>query len=67
MERIGRIKTGAEIYFLESGSVESYVIAQRVYWAEFDLPYGAVSPLAAEERDYREAHPPIGGIVRYAD
>ncbi|MFF2660453.1 hypothetical protein ACFVUH_24225 [Kitasatospora sp. NPDC058032] len=64
--RIGPIGTGRVVFLLEAGSVESYVIALRLYWAEFDLPYGAVSPLASDDPQYREAHAAVGGVIGHS-
>ncbi|MFE6869548.1 hypothetical protein ACFVFS_23710 [Kitasatospora sp. NPDC057692] len=64
--RIGAIGTGGEVFFLEPDSVESYVVAMRLYWAEFDLPYGAVSPFASGDPEYREANPAVGGVVKHS-
>lgn len=69
-ERIGRIRRSDSVYFVEEGSFESYVIASRVYWAEYYLTPHADSPLVADSRTdgpaYRLANPPLGP-VRYAD
>lgn len=65
--RLGRLRSGESIFLLEAGTIESHVIATRVYWAEFDLGGGAPSPLASEDSSYLAAHEPIGGIVRFAD
>jgi hypothetical protein len=68
MDRLGgRIRTSSTVYLLEDGSIESYVIASRVYWAEYDLPFNARSPLVSEEKAYREEHPPVAGVIRFAD
>jgi len=64
--RLGRFRQGESVFLLEAGSIESYIAAARVYWAEFDLGGGAPSPLASEDSDYREAHPPIEAI-QFAD
>ncbi|WP_306359912.1 hypothetical protein [Nocardia sp. CC227C] len=66
-QRIGSIRPSSVVFYLERGSVESYVIASRLHWAEFDLPYGAVSPLASEESGYRDAYPPVDGVVRFTE
>ncbi|WP_327290213.1 hypothetical protein [Streptomyces sp. NBC_01198] len=63
----GKIRRSSAVFLLEDGSIASYVIASRVYWAEFDLPYDAVSPLASEDAAYREDNPPVGGVIRFAD
>lgn len=65
--RIGRIRPSSAVYLLERGSVESYIIASRLYWAEFNLSYGAVSPLASNDPNYRESNPAVGGVIRFAD
>jgi hypothetical protein len=65
--RVGRIRAGSSVFLLESGSLESYVIASRVYWAEFVIPFGAASPLVVEDPEYRASHQPVDGVVRYAD
>ncbi|WP_439663447.1 hypothetical protein ACSHWB_19595 [Lentzea sp. HUAS TT2] len=69
-ERIGRIRKSDSVYFIEEGSLENYVIASRVYWAEYNLTYDADSPLIADSRAdsaaYRQANLPLGP-VRYAD
>ncbi|HUQ54615.1 hypothetical protein [Lentzea sp.] len=54
------------VCFLEADSVESYVIASRVYWAEYYLTFTAESPLVPESQEYRVANPSLGD-VRYAD
>lgn len=65
--RLGRFRPGESVFLLEAGTVESYIVAARVYWAEFDLGGGAPSPLASEDLSYSTAHQPIGGVVRFAD
>ncbi|MFF2040379.1 hypothetical protein ACFVVX_08135 [Kitasatospora sp. NPDC058170] len=60
--RIGRIRPDSDVFLLEEGSVESYVIASRLHWAEFDL-HGDVSPFVSSDREYRSAHPPVGGVI----
>jgi hypothetical protein len=69
-ERIGRIYKSDSVYFIERDSLEHYVIASRVYWAEYNLTFDADSPLIADSRidgaAYRRANPPLGP-VRYAD
>jgi hypothetical protein len=64
-DRIGPIGTGVNVYLLTTNSLEDYVVAGRVYWAEFNIGGGALSPLAAEDHDYRQQHPPIDGTVFY--
>ncbi|MEV7778314.1 hypothetical protein [Kitasatospora sp. NPDC088351] len=65
--RIGEIGPSGDVFLLEPGSVESYVIAMRLYWAEFDLPYGAVSPLASGDPEYRLSHPAVDGVIKQSD
>jgi hypothetical protein len=64
--RLGRFRQGESVFLLEAGTIESHIVAARVYWAEFDLGGGAPSPLASEDPDYREAYPPVGAI-QFAD
>jgi hypothetical protein len=54
------------LFLLEEDSIESYVIAAGVEWAEFLLGGGAPSPLVSEDQDYRAAHPPQGERGRIA-
>ncbi|WP_052685135.1 hypothetical protein [Lentzea aerocolonigenes] len=65
-ERVGRIRESNAVFFLEAGSTESFVIASRVYWAEYELIDSAESPLVSDDHEYRLANPPLGP-VRYAD
>jgi hypothetical protein len=45
--RLGRFRQGESVFLLEAGTIESHIVAARVYWAEFDLGGGAPSPLAS--------------------
>ncbi|MEU8465652.1 hypothetical protein [Streptomyces sp. NPDC029003] len=65
--RIGRIRPGDSVFFLKGNSTEDYIIASRMYWAEFDLPHGSMSPLASEDSEYRSANPAVNNIVRFSD
>ncbi|MDP9794716.1 hypothetical protein J2S43_003228 [Catenuloplanes nepalensis] len=67
LRRIGPLQVDDTIYLLQSDTVETHVVADRVYWAEFDIDARAESPLVSEDKDYRAAHPPVGGVVHYAD
>jgi hypothetical protein len=60
-------RKSSAVYLLEDGSISSCVIASRVYWAEFDLPFDALSPLASEDETYRADNAPVGGVIRFAD
>ncbi|MFI5839645.1 hypothetical protein ACIA8K_08000 [Catenuloplanes sp. NPDC051500] len=66
-DRIGPLREDDGVYLLEAGTIETHIVASRVFWAEFDLHGGAPSPLAVEDPDYRAAHPPVGGVIRFAD
>jgi hypothetical protein len=66
-ERIGKPRHGEKLFLLEAFTLENYILASRVYWAEFDLGGGALSPLASDDQDYKSAHPPIDGVVLFAD
>jgi hypothetical protein len=66
-DRLGRFRSGESVFLLESGKIDSHIVASRVYWAEFFLGGGAPSPLATEDSSYRRAHEPIGGVVQFAD
>jgi hypothetical protein len=57
----------SNVYLLKPDSIEEHVIASRVYWAEYDLALNAPSPLASADKDYQQAHPPVGGPVQFAD
>jgi len=65
-ERVGRIRYD-NVYLLKPDSIDHHIIATRVHWAEYDLHLGDPSPLVSEDPEYREAHPPIGGPVQFAD
>lgn len=62
-----RLTGYSNVYLLKPGSLEEHVIASRVYWAEYDLPLTAPSPLVSDDKAYQEAHPPVGGPVQFAD
>lgn len=64
--RIGPVRH-ANVYLLRPDSIEDYVIAGAVHWAEYDLSLTAPSPLVTEDDGFRKAHPPIGGPVQFAD
>lgn len=65
--RLGGFRRGESVFLLEAGTIETYIVAARVYWAEFGIAGGALSPLASEDPEYRSAHRPIGGVVLFAD
>ncbi|MEU6210901.1 hypothetical protein ABZ891_13445 [Streptomyces sp. NPDC047023] len=65
--RIGPINRDDVVFFLREHSTEDYVIATRLYWAEFDLTFGSLSPLASDDAQYIENHPPVEGLVRYSE
>jgi hypothetical protein len=65
--RIGALRAGESLFLLEAGSIESYVVAARVYWAEFEIGAGAPSPLASDDEGYRQAHPPVNDLIRFAE
>ncbi|AZM49841.1 hypothetical protein DMB38_32295 [Streptomyces sp. WAC 06738] len=61
--RLGEIRAGHEIYLLEAGSVETYVIAGGVTWADYELESALrESPLLERAADRRA---PVDGVVRY--
>jgi hypothetical protein len=60
VRRIGPMPFGGRLFLLEEDSLESYVIAHAVEWAEFLIGGGAPSPLVSEDEDYRAAHPAQG-------
>jgi hypothetical protein len=62
--RIGPWPRHRRLILLEEDSLESYVIAGEVEWAEFAIGGGAPSPLVSEDQDYRAAHPPQDEPVR---
>lgn len=66
-DRLGRFRQSDSAFLLESGTIDSHIVASRVYWAEFDLAGGAPSPLVSEDPSYKAAHQPIGGSVKFAD
>jgi hypothetical protein len=66
-DRIGELRAGESLFLLEAGSIESYIVAARVYWAEFEIAASALSPLAADDEEYRQANPPVGDLIRFAD
>jgi hypothetical protein len=49
---------------LQAGTLESHIIASRVYWAEFDMPASEDSPLLPDDPASRAT--PVGGVVRFA-
>ncbi|GAA5015293.1 hypothetical protein [Kitasatospora paranensis] len=62
--RIGTFRRH-QAYLLEPDSIESYVIAGAVHWAEFLLPtpFTHPSPLDPSNRAEVELYRPIGGVV----
>ncbi|MEV0430859.1 hypothetical protein [Micromonospora sp. NPDC050495] len=65
--RIGALRSSERVFLLEADSMESYVIAMRVYWGEFDIDPQASSPLVSEDRNYRRICRPLTGAVLFAD
>ncbi|WP_326650385.1 hypothetical protein [Streptomyces sp. NBC_01750] len=55
--RVGPIEEDSSVFLLEPGSIESYVIAGRVYWAEFRLPFNALSPLDTRNKEEAGEYP----------
>ncbi|MFD1149293.1 hypothetical protein [Saccharothrix hoggarensis] len=55
------------VFLLAPGTVEEYIVAGRAYWAEYDLVFGDPSPLTSYDARYREQHPPVDGIVHFAE
>lgn len=66
-ERVPGLRSDDSVFLLEAGTIESYIVAGRVYWAEFDVGRTGESPLVSEDQDYRESNPPIMGVVHFAD
>ena len=66
-DRLPGMRPDDAIFLLEADSIESYIIAGRVYWAEFDIGHGGESPLTSEDPEYREANPPVRGVVNFAE
>jgi hypothetical protein len=64
--RIGPARN-ANVYLLKPNSIEDYVIAGAVYWAEYDLALTSPSPLVTEDEELRETHPPVGGPMQVVD
>ncbi|MGI5398459.1 hypothetical protein ACQEVG_03170 [Streptomyces sp. CA-135486] len=64
--RIGPIEEDTSVFLLEPGSIESYVIAGKVYWAEFRLRFNTPSPLDTANTEEAEEYPPLGGAVQSA-
>ncbi|MEU2432449.1 hypothetical protein ABZ611_23615 [Streptomyces sp. NPDC007861] len=62
--RIGPIGK-KRIFLIEPDSIESYVIAGRVLWAEFVLPspFTLPSPLVSSNREEAETYQPVDGVV----
>lgn len=61
--RLGEIRPGHGIYLLEAGSLETYVIAGGVTWADYELESPLQdSPLLARAADRRR---PVDGVIRY--
>lgn len=63
-ERIGSIREN--VFLLEPGSLESYVIAGRAIWAEFRIPppFNVGSPLDPGNEQAVRDYFPLGGVVR---
>ncbi|QIQ05041.1 hypothetical protein [Streptomyces liangshanensis] len=61
--RIGPVRR-REVFLLEPGSIESYVIAGRVVWAEFLIPspFTLPSPLDSQNREEAATYRPVGGF-----
>lgn len=53
------------VFLIEPDSIESYIIAGRVVWAEFLLPspFTLPSPLDTLNREEAATYQPVGGIV----
>jgi hypothetical protein len=66
-DRIGELASWLVVFLLTTGSIENYVIAGRVYWAEYELAAQAPSPLGSQDREYRELNPPLNGVVHFAE
>lgn len=66
-DRIGELASWLAVFLLTADSIENYVIAGRVYWAEYELASRAPSPLASQDHEYRESNPPLNGVVHFAE
>lgn len=66
MERFDGDESDGTIFLLTSDSVEDYVVADTVYWAEYDLWAKQESPLVSRDPEYRAANPPVGGVIYHA-
>ncbi|MDG4838740.1 hypothetical protein O7631_19685 [Micromonospora sp. WMMD967] len=64
--RIGPTRN-TNIYLLKPDSIEDYVVASAVYWAEYHLALTAPSPLVAEDKEGRDTHSPIERPVQFVD
>ncbi|MFI6270232.1 hypothetical protein [Micromonospora zamorensis] len=64
--RIGPARN-TNVYLLKPNSIEDYVVASAVYWAEYRLALTSPSPLVTEDKEIRETHSPIGGPVQFVD
>lgn len=62
--RLGEVRHGLGIFLLEPDSIESYVIAHGVSWADYEIMLGEDSPLTAPPGDRTS---PVDGIVRFAE
>ncbi|MCJ0871656.1 hypothetical protein [Streptomyces sp. AP-93] len=62
--RIGPIGD-AWVFLLEPDSIESYIIAGRVAWAEFviPIPFTLRSPIDPDNREEADTYQPVGGVV----
>ncbi|MET9480614.1 hypothetical protein [Streptomyces sp. NPDC006638] len=62
--RIGPIGR-REVFLLAPDSIESYIIAGRVVWAEFLIPspFTLPSPLDSQNREEAETYQPVGGFT----
>jgi hypothetical protein len=64
--RLGPIDDDTSVFLLELDSIESYVIAGKVYWAEFRLPFNAPSPLDTRNTESVREYRPLGDQVHSA-
>jgi hypothetical protein len=63
-DRLGPFRPRNKVFLLEYGTIEAYVVAHEVQWAEFDVGGGGLSPFSDEYGDYADQHPPLGGYGR---
>ncbi|MGW6447295.1 hypothetical protein [Lentzea sp. NPDC055074] len=62
LKRFGGVEPYGKIFLLNTGSIEEYVVAAAVHWAEFDLRSREESPLVSRDPEYRAANPPVGPV-----